>query len=266
MTLFGAFLFGLIGLVVGSFLNVCISRLPAGRSIIRPRSACVSCRSPLQWRDNIPVVSFILLRGRCRACKERIGWQYPVVEILTSALFAFTYARYGWSADLPIALAFFSALLVITAIDLEHLIIPDTITLPGIAAGLLASVGTGRVAWHDSVIGTLVGGGVFFVIIYGTDLLGRLVRSLEYFRGGGMGGGDMKLGAMLGAFLGWKIVLVSFLMAVLAGGLLSIVLLATTTLGRKDPIPFGPFLALAGGIGFVWGEGIMAWYLALVTP
>jgi leader peptidase (prepilin peptidase) / N-methyltransferase len=259
-------LWALIGLAVGSFLNVCISRLPAGRSIVRPRSACVSCRVPLQWRDNIPVVSFVLLRGRCRACKERIRWHYPIVEILTSALFAFAYGHFGWSADLPVALAFLSALVVVTAIDLEHLIIPDVVTLPGIVAGVLASVGTGRVPWLDSILGVLVGGGVFLLIIYGTDLLGRLVRSLEYLRGGGMGGGDMKLGAMLGAFLGWKITLLSLLMAVLAGGALSIVLLGATRLGRKDPIPFGPFLAVAGGISFFWGERILTWYLDIFLP
>jgi leader peptidase (prepilin peptidase)/N-methyltransferase len=259
-------LFALIGLAVGSFLNVCISRLPAGRSIVRPRSACLSCHIPIQWRDNIPVLSFLLLRGRCRACRVRIPWRYPIVEISTSALFAFAYGHFGWNPDLPVALLFLAALVVITAIDLEHLIIPDVVTLPGIIVGVLASVATGRVAWLDSVIGVLVGGGLFFVIIYGTDLLGRLVRSLDYLRGGGMGGGDMKLGAMLGAFLGWQVTLLVFLLAVLAGGLLSIVLLVTTALGRKDPIPFGPFLALAGGVGFFWGERILTWYFDLFLP
>jgi leader peptidase (prepilin peptidase)/N-methyltransferase len=263
LSLFTAILFALIGLIVGSFLNVCISRLPSGRSIVRPRSACMACQVPIRWRDNIPVISFALLRGRCRTCQAWIGWRYPIVEILTSALFAFAYAHFGWSAELPLALAFLAALVVVTAIDLEHLIIPDVISLPGIAVGVLASVGTGRLAWLDSVLGLLVGGGVFFLIIYGTDLLGRLVPSLHYLRGGGMGGGDMKLGAMLGAVLGWQVTLLTLLMAILAGGLLSIVLLATTTLGRKDPIPFGPFLALSGAIALFYGERIMSWYLDL---
>jgi leader peptidase (prepilin peptidase) / N-methyltransferase len=266
MMIVGALAFALLGLAVGSFLNVCISRLPVGQSIVRPRSACVACRVPIRWRDNVPVVSFLLLRGRCRACKERIAWQYPIVEILTSALFAFAYGRFGWTVDLPVALAFLSALVVITAIDLEHLIIPDVITLPGIVAGVLASVSTGRLTWLDSVSGMLVGGGVFFTIIYGTHLLGVLVPSLAYLRGGGMGGGDMKLGAMLGAFLGWKITLLTFLMSILAGGLLAVVLLAASRLGRKDPIPFGPFLALGGGISFFWGERILTWYLDLFMP
>jgi leader peptidase (prepilin peptidase) / N-methyltransferase len=266
VTVFAVLVLVLLGLAIGSFLNVCISRLPAGRSIVRPASACMACQVPIEWRDNIPVVSFLVLRGRCRACKERIGWRYPIVEMLTSGLFVSAYARFGWTAELPVALAFLSALVVITAIDLEHLIIPDVITLPGIIAGILATLGTGRVSWTDSVLGILVGGGVFFAIIYGTDLLGRCVRPLDYLRGGGMGGGDMKLGAMLGAFLGWKVTLVCFLMAIVAGGVVSMILLMTTTLGRKDPIPFGPFLALAGGVCFFWGERIVTWYLDIFLP
>jgi leader peptidase (prepilin peptidase) / N-methyltransferase len=266
MTVVTGALFALVGLAIGSFLNVCISRLPADRSVVRPRSACPACGVPIQGWDNVPVVSFLLLGGRCRACRERIRWRYPIVEMLTSALFVFAYYHFGWSGGLPVALVFVSALIVVTAIDLEHLIIPDTITLPGIVAGILASVATGRVSWLDSVLGAVIGGGVFFVIIEGTDLLGRLVSSLDYLRGGGMGGGDMKLGAMLGAFLGWKITLLSFLLAVLAGGVLSLALLWTAALGRKDPIPFGPFLALAGGICFFWGERIMTWYIDLFMP
>lgn len=235
------------GLVIGSFLNVCIARLPERRSLWRPGSACPVCGTPIRWYDNIPVLSFVVLRGRCRACGNAIAWRYPLVEIVTSGLFALTYLRFGWTAQLPVALVLISALIVITGIDLVHQIIPDLLTLPGILLGFLANFATARVGWLESLLGILVGGGTFFVIILASN--------------GGMGGGDMKLGAMLGAFLGWKITLVSLLIAVLAGGLVAVVLLLMRTRGRKDPVPFGPFLALGGTAGLFWGETLLACYL-----
>jgi leader peptidase (prepilin peptidase)/N-methyltransferase len=235
------------GLVIGSFLNVCIVRLPERRSLWRPGSACPVCGIPIRWYDNIPVLSFVVLRGRCRACGDAIAWRYPLVEIMTSGLFALTYLRFGWTAQLPVALVLISALIVITGIDLVHQIIPDLLTLPGILLGLLANFATGRVGWLESLLGILVGGGTFFVIILASN--------------GGMGGGDMKLGAMLGAFLGWKITLVSLLIAVLAGGLVAVSLLLMRARGRKDPVPFGPFLALGGTAGLFWGETLLACYL-----
>jgi leader peptidase (prepilin peptidase)/N-methyltransferase len=242
-----AVLVALVGLVVGSFLNVCIVRIPAAESLWRPRSRCPDCRTPIAAGDNVPLVSYARLRGRCRACGRRIPLRYPLVEAGTSALFLASYWRFGLGEDLAVALVLGSALIVLTAIDLEHQILPDVITLPGIAAGLAASVVTGRVSWLESAVGILVGGGTFFVII-------SLSR-------GGMGGGDMKLGAALGAFLGWKVMLVALLIAVLAGGAVAIVLLASGARGRKDPVPFGPFLAAGGLAGFFWGERLLAWYL-----
>ena len=237
----------IVGLVVGSFLNVCIARIPAAESLWRPRSRCPACRTPISSRDNIPLVSYVLLGGRCRACGCRIPLQYPLVEAGTSALFVGSYWRFGLGADLPVALVLGSALVVLTAIDLKHQILPDVITLPGIAAGFLANVVTGRVSWLESLIGIFVGGGTFFVIIFLSK--------------GGMGGGDMKLGAMLGAFLGWKVILAALLIAVLAGGIVAIVLLVTGARSRKDPVPFGPFLAAGGLAGFFWGERLLEWYL-----
>lgn len=235
------------GLVIGSFLNVCIARLPERRGLWRPGSACPVCGTPIRWYDNIPVLSFVVLRGRCRACGSAIAWRYPLVEIMTSGLFALTYLRFGWTAQMPVALVLISALIVITGIDLVHQIIPDLLTLPGILLGFLANFSTARVGWLESLLGILVGGGTFFVIILASN--------------GGMGGGDMKLGAMLGAFLGWKITLVSLLIAVLAGGLVAVVLLLMRARGRKDPVPFGPFLALGGTAGLFWGETLLACYL-----
>ena len=235
------------GLVIGSFLNVVIARLPEHRSLWRPRSACPACGATIAWHDNIPLLSFALLRGQCRACHVRIPWRYPIVEAVTGALFGAAFARFGPTPDFFAALVLLAALVAITAIDLQHQIIPDAITLPGIVTGLLANVAT-RHSVTDSLLGIAVGGGLFLVVI--------LVS------GGGMGGGDMKLGAMLGAFLGWQVTLLALFFAVVFGGSLAIVLLASGARGRKDPVPFGPFLALGGAIGLFAGEGLVKWYLS----
>jgi leader peptidase (prepilin peptidase)/N-methyltransferase len=239
----------LLGLVIGSFLNVVVARLPERRSLWAPRSACPGCGAPLAWRDNIPLLSFALLRGRCRACAMPIAWRYPVVEAATGALFGAAGARFGPTPDLVIAMLLLGALVAVTAIDLQHQIIPDAITLPGIATGLLASLATSRVSVLDALIGSAVGGGLFLVIIV--------------VSGGGMGGGDMKLGAMLGAFLGWKVTLLALFFAVLLGGSFAIVLLLSGLRGRKDPVPFGPFLASGGTVGVFAGEELVAWYLSV---
>jgi leader peptidase (prepilin peptidase)/N-methyltransferase len=235
----------LFGLAIGSFLNVVIVRLPEGRSLWRPGSACPACGAAIAWYDNIPVLSFLALRARCRACRVAISWQYPLIELLTGGAFLSAYLAFGPTLRFVGATALLAALIPITVIDLKLQIIPDAISLPGVVAGVLIGVGTG--AWRDSLIGALVGGGVFFAII--------LIHPA------GMGGGDMKLGAMLGAFLGWKAVLFSLFVAVTLGGVLAIVLLATGLRGRKDPVPFGPFLALGGATGLFWGEKAVAWYL-----
>ena len=244
----------LLGLVVGSFLNVVIARLPEQRSLIRPRSACPACGAAIAWHDNIPVLSFVLLRARCRACGIRISWRYPLVEITTGLLFAAVAATSGLSVDFAIAASFLAALVAITFIDLDHQIIPNAISYPGIVAGLLASLLSTRVGWLDSVLGVLVGGGIFLLIAEG---------SLRIMGQEGMGGGDVKLGAMLGAFLGWKAMLFTILLSVVGGGLVAAALIASGLKSRKDPIPFGPFLAVAGAIGFFWGEQAVRWYLTV---
>jgi leader peptidase (prepilin peptidase)/N-methyltransferase len=242
----------LFGLVVGSFLNVVIVRLPEGRSVLRPRSACPGCGAAIAWYDNVPILSFIALRGRCRACGMAIPWRYPIVEAATAAAFALAYVRLGPTPDFVVAVLLLAALIAITGIDLSHQIIPDLITLPGILIGVLSSVVTGRVPWLDSLLGIVIGGGIFFVII----LVSR----------GGMGGGDMKLGAMLGAFLGWRLGLLAILLGVLTGGVVAVCLLALGRKGRKEAIPFGPFLALGGALAFLWGEPLLAWYLQRFVP
>jgi len=235
------------GLAVGSFLNVVIARVPEGRSLWRPGSACPGCGTSIAWYDNVPLVSFVALRGRCRACGMAIAWRYPVVEAATGALFAAAYGAFGPTLDFVAAVVLLGALTAITAIDLERQIIPDVISLPGIVTGVLANLATGRVSWVDALLGIVVGAAPFFVIIL--------------LRPDGMGGGDLKLGAMLGAFLGWKVFLAALFLAVVPGGILAAILIVTRIRGRKDPIPFGPFLAAGGAAGLFWGERVVRWYL-----
>jgi len=241
----------IVGLVVGSFLNVVVARLPQHRSLWGPRSACPGCGAGIAWHDNIPLLSFVALRGRCRACGMTIPWRYPLIEAITAGLFVAAYATFGVSALLVPALILLSTLIVITFIDLEHQIIPDVITLPGIVTGVAANLATGAVPWLDSVIGALAAGGLFFAIIL--------------ISGGGMGGGDMKLAAMLGAFLGWQLTLVAIFLAVVGGGTAAVAILVAGRVGRKDPIPFGPFLAIGGAAGLLWGPRLLTWYLNVFT-
>jgi leader peptidase (prepilin peptidase) / N-methyltransferase len=241
----------ILGLCVGSFLNVVIARIPEGRNIVFPGSACPRCGKPIAWYDNLPVLSYALLRGRCRNCRESISWRYPAVEITCGILFALAFRRFEPGTTLASALILLAGLVAITAIDLDHQIIPDVLSLPGIALGILFSLTPGGIGWAPSLLGVLLGGGVFLVIIVASTLvIGQA----------GMGVGDVKLGAMLGAFLGWKLTLLSILLSVLLGGPLAATLLATGRKGRKDPIPFGPFLALGGLISLFWGETVLAWY------
>jgi leader peptidase (prepilin peptidase)/N-methyltransferase len=238
---------GLFGLALGSFLNVVIARVPAGGSLVHPRSACPGCSAPLAWYDNIPVLSFVVLRGRCRACGMRISWRYPIVEVITAAVLVLAYVAFGRSADFLVACVLLPALVAMTAIDLQHQMIPDAITLPGIPVGLLLNLATWRISWVDSLLGIVLGGGLFLVIILASR--------------GGMGGGDLKLGAMLGAFLGWKALLFALFVAIVLGGAIGAVLLATGRRGRKDPIPFGPFLAAGGAMALFWGERAFDWWM-----
>jgi leader peptidase (prepilin peptidase) / N-methyltransferase len=238
----------LFGLAIGSFLNVVIVRVPEGRSLWHPRSACPGCSAQLAWHDNIPVLSFLWLRGRCRKCGMRISRRYPIVEGVTAGTLAAAYLAFGPTGDFIVAAVLLATLVVVTAIDLQHQLIPDVITLPGILVGLVANFAIGHVSWLDCLIGIVVGGGLFLVII--------LVSC------GGMGGGDMKLGAMLGAFLGWKALLFALFAAIALGGVVGAAVLVSGLRGRKDQIPFGPFLAAGGAMALFWGERIVDWWLS----
>lgn len=256
-------IFFIFGLIVGSFLNVCIHRLPRNISIIRPSSACPSCNTPIKPWDNIPILSYILLRGRCRKCGERISLRYPAVELLNGLFYIAVLNYFGLGWHLPFIFAFVSAMIVITFIDLDFQIIPDVITLPGIVIGLLSSsfllpdpfsiqhsdFRLTVVGFKSSLIGFLLGGGLYYLIA----VLSR----------GGMGGGDIKMMAMVGAFIGWKAVLLTTLIGSLTGSIVGIFLMAFKGKGRKTKIPFGPFLALGAIITLFWGGKILDWYFQI---
>jgi leader peptidase (prepilin peptidase)/N-methyltransferase len=238
----------ILGSIIGSFLNVCIYRLPRDESIFFPPSHCPSCKKKINPGDNVPVLSYLILRGRCRHCGEKISPVYPLVEILTASLFLLFTHHLGLVPGLAPYLVFVSAMIVIFFIDLEHQIIPDVITLPGILLGLAFSPLLPHTLL-EGIIGAL-GGGAFFYLV---AVLSR----------GGMGGGDIKMVTMMGAFLGWKILAVAIFLALLIGSAVGISLLATRIKGRKDPIPFGPFLVIGSITAALWGREIIDWYLKL---
>lgn len=239
------------GAVVGSFLNVCIRRIPLEESIVRPGSHCPACKTPLWMRDNLPLLGFVLRRGRCRHCDAPISWQYPIVEALTAGLFVLLLARFGWGAEFAVGAAFVAALVVVTFIDIEHQIIPDVISLPGIVIGFaLALFGLGP-AWTDSLAGILLGGGFLWAV----------AASYEWLAGReGMGGGDIKLLAMIGAILGWQAVLLVLLISSISGSVAGGIAIAAHGGDTKVPIPFGPFLAFGALVALLWGEAIVLWY------
>ncbi len=243
------------GSLIGSFLNVCIYRIPRNMSVVWPSSRCTSCDSPVRPWDNIPLISYLLLLGRCRHCKDKISVRYPVVEAINAFLYVSLLWRYGPGWDFLLYCVLVSSLIVITFIDLDYQIIPDRITLVGIPIGLLAGslllpdpfLRASALGYKASVVGFLVGGGFFYLVA----VLSR----------GGMGGGDIKMMAMVGAFLGWKAVLLTTLLGSLSGSIVGLFLMAAKGKGRKYKIPFGPFLALGTLVSLFFGQEILKWYL-----
>jgi len=244
----------IFGALVGSFLNVCIFRLPKEESIIWPGSHCPHCKNAIKFYDNIPVVSYFLLRGRCRYCKGSISLQYPLVEGITALSSLFLVIKFGPSLSYLFYFAFVAALIVITVIDLYHQIIPDAISLPGIGVGLLASLLIPQITFSNSLIGVLLGGGSLFIVATFYQWL---------FKREGMGGGDIKLLAMIGAFLGWKAVLLTILLSSLIGSVTGILMMVVKGKDFKYAIPFGPFLSLGAVISLFYGQNIINWYLYL---
>ena len=258
MIFFAVFLFGA---VIGSFLNVCIYRVPRGQSIVRPSSQCTSCGRPVRFYDNIPVISYLLLRGKCRSCGTALSLRYPLVELLNALLYLIVLKRFYDASPLAVMayFAFASALLVIFFIDVDFQIIPDSITLPGIPLALaLASTVLpdpfaryGLLGFQASLLGVLAGGGFFYL----AAILGKAV-----FKKDAMGGGDIKMMAMVGGVMGWKAVLLTTFAASLLGSLIgvSMILLKGREWGAR--IPFGPYLAIGALISMLWGQDIMIWY------
>jgi leader peptidase (prepilin peptidase)/N-methyltransferase len=242
----------LFGTIIGSFLNVCIYRIPAGQSVISPASRCPKCGSAIRWYQNFPVISYLLLRGHCAGCKTKISLRYPLVEALTGLLFVWVWLAFGWQVATPLYWVFVAALVVITFIDLDHQIIPDVISLPGIVVGFLAALAIPWLPWLDSLLGILLGGGSLFLV---AAVYQRLTGQE------GMGGGDVKLLAMIGAFLGWKAVLPVIFLGSLAGSLVGVPLMLIKRSGGKLAIPFGPFLALGAVICLLWGRQLFDWYV-----
>lgn len=239
------------GLAVGSFLNVVIHRVPRGISVVRPRSFCPRCRKSIAWYENVPLASWIALRGRCSGCGAPVSPRYPVVEAAGGALAALTVWRYGFTVDAAFAFAFFMALLAITLIDWEFRIIPDAISIPFIAAGILWSLVSPSLTFASSALGALAGGGGLLLI----GALYRLIRKTD-----GMGGGDVKLMAMIGAFVGLSLVLPVVLIASLGGSIYGVSLMRRGGDG-KTAVAFGSFLAPAAAVCFVFGRRLLEWYL-----
>jgi leader peptidase (prepilin peptidase)/N-methyltransferase len=239
-----------LGLACGSFLNVCIYRVPRRESLNWPASHCTSCDRPLGWFENIPLVSWIVLRGRCRTCADRISPMYPAVEASTGAVFVAGYFIYGWTPLLAARLLFACAMVVLFAIDLRHRILPNVITLPGIVIGFALSFFLPP-GWLASLSGLLAGGGVLFAI---GETYYRL-RGVE-----GLGMGDVKMLAMIGAFLGWKLMLVTLVLASFAGSLVGVALMVTGRGDMKFALPFGTFLAVGALVAAVAGEPLLSWY------
>jgi leader peptidase (prepilin peptidase)/N-methyltransferase len=240
-----------LGSIVGSFCNVVIYRLPQEKSIVTPGSQCRSCGNSIRPWDNLPLLSYFLLKGRCRSCREPISVRYPVVEFISGMLFMWLYFKFGFSMSFAVYALMVSALLVVALIDFDHKIIPNTITLPGIAVGLGLSVWALPITPLASLLGLLIGGTLFYLI--------ALVSK------GGMGGGDIKLIAMIGAFLGWQGALFTIFSGALVGSLVGMMLMLLGRKGRKDKVPFGPFLSCGAILFILSGDDLIQWYLNLLS-
>jgi leader peptidase (prepilin peptidase) / N-methyltransferase len=242
-----------LGLIVGSFLNVCIYRLPKRVSVVWPASRCAECDRPLAWYENVPLVSYAVLRGRCRTCGARISLRYPLVEAITMCVFLLHWLIWGPQLILIPRLLFACALIVLFAIDLEHQILPNAITLPGIIVGLLCSL-----AWPPGLLASLAG------VAFGGGILWLIAEVWLRLRGvEAMGFGDVKMLAMVGAFLGIKLVALTFVLSSLIGGVIGIIVIASRRGSLATAVPFGTMLAAAALIASLQGDALIRWYLSL---
>ena len=258
---FGMVIVFVFGAMVGSFLNVCIGRIPNDESVVSPPSHCPKCKASIAFYDNFPLLSYLWLRGKCRDCHERISPRYFVVELLTGLVALALYSRFGLSYTFVVSFVFAAALIVISFIDLDVRIVPDVISLPGIIFGLVFSV-VGYFVFTDafeiiptplsSLIGILVGGG----FLLATAWIYEKVTGVD-----GMGGGDIKLLAMIGAFLGWPSIPVTLFVASVLGSVIGVGLMVATGAGRRLALPFAPFLCSGALIYLFYGEALIRFYL-----
>lgn len=247
MVLFIVFVF-ICGAAIGSFLNVCIFRIPAEASIVQPSSRCPSCNHPIRFYDNIPIISFLVLQAKCRDCGARISWRYPLVEFMTGLLAVLLFMEFGMTFKFLTYFIFTAVLITISFIDLDHQIIPDVLSLPGIPLFFLAAVFLVRIPWLEAVIGLLVGGGVLLLIAF----VYELITGRE-----GMGGGDIKLLAMIGGFLGWKSLIFVVLVSSLLGAVVGIAVMVVKKQDMKYAVPFGPFLSVAAVAYLFFGDAFV---------
>ncbi len=253
------FLFALLGLFVGSFINVCIDRLPRGRSIINPPSHCSDCNQKLGILDLVPLLSYIWLRGRCRYCRAPILFRSPLVEGATAFLFTFLYWKFGLGLEMVIFLVYTSLLIIIFFIDLEHQLVLDRVTYPGMAIALALSFFSPGLREVSLLVEGAVGQALSALA---GGVLGLALMALPFiiYRRG-MGMGDIKLGALVGLMTGYPLIFIVVILSWISGGLLAAILLVLKIRGRKDPIPFAPFLVTAALITLLWGQVIWQWYI-----
>jgi len=248
---------GILGALIGSFLNVCIYRLPRGESIAWPGSRCTSCGKAIEFYDNIPVLSYLWLAGRCRACRDPISIRYPFVEAVNAAGYLTILWTFGPTWTTVLYAILFSALVVVTGTDLTHKIIPNVVTLPGIVLGLIGGATVLPVGLINALLGVAVGGGILWALA---------LASPYFFGKEGMGGGDIKLLAMIGAFLGWKPALLTIMIGSLTGSVIGISLIALRFMKREEYIPFGPFLVLGALLSMFFTQPLLDWYQGLFSP
>ncbi len=242
------YLIFLLSIIIGSFLNVVIYRLPDNKSIVSPPSHCPECGTRLKPFDLVPILSFILSRGKCRFCKVKISWQYPFVELLTGILFLAIYLKFGIGSNSIVLMLLASLLIVISFIDLRYKKIPNVITYPGMIIALLIALIFNRISFISSLLGLIIPGGSILLI------------ALIFKKGLGMG--DVKLLAMIGAFIGWQYTLLGLFFGSLIGLIISVILIIYDKIGRNTQIPFGPYISLGTLITLIWGEKIIDFYLS----
>ncbi len=244
----------IFGLCIGSFLNVCIYRIPESKSIVSPGSMCPGCGNPIKFYDNIPVLSYMVLRAKCRNCNAHISLRYPLVEILTGFFALSVFIKFGANIEAPVYFIFIATLLVIAFIDIDHRIIPDLISLPGIVIFFIASLTISTISIKDSLIGIVAGGGILFLI---AECYWRITGKE------GMGGGDVKLLAMIGALIGWQGVLFTIFASSLIGTIIGTIVMLIQGKNLKLAIPFGPFLSIGAVVYVFFGNEFINWYFSL---